>query len=399
MLSIVGAGSTGLITLSVILENNLECKVYEATDRIGGVLRDINQQKSFYFSGCQYLSTNNFWFSSLPNQGLLHFNQNYASFTDLFGSESISREFSGPVCDNNLFPLEIRMNLQSSIYEKLLGYPSLVKEGLLNWLTMLGINPRNFHTASLKPLGISRVHFRSQDEKVNTLRGKDPMLAEYLGIPFANHGLDLPVVIPKFGFSSYFDNHVYDKYESSIIKSSTVQIKFQSGSFTLKSNKFTHIESQKILWSGNPNPIFRSLDMNPLDSFNFKCQLICGEVTNWDDEPFYVQVYSRRSKVFRIYLYKLDGVSRFTLEKAYGDETIESACIFAEEILGKLNLQIKLEPRGIWKQNRFNLFTLKDYKSLTDLDSFLQDTNLISGAWLEYNRDSKVSKIITSYFS
>ena len=145
MLTIVGGGSTGLITLSVLLEKGFNCKVYEATDRVGGILRDVSLQNSFYFSGCQYLNTNNDWFSSLPNQDLLRFNQNFASFTDLFGLDSISREFSGPVYDGHIPPLDIDVNLQNSAYDKIVGYPSLVKEGLLNWLMMLGINPRNFH--------------------------------------------------------------------------------------------------------------------------------------------------------------------------------------------------------------------------------------------------------------
>ena len=122
-------------------------------------------------------------------------------------------------------------------------------------------------------------------------------------------------------------------------------------------------------------------------------------MTNWNDGPFYVQVYSRKSKVFRIYLYKLNGVCRFTIERAYGPESIESSCDFAEEILSKLDLQVKLVPRGIWKQNRFNLLTLKDYEALTSLDHFLKDTNLISGAWRENNRSSKISTIVASYVS
>ena len=399
MLTIVGGGSTGLITLSVILEKNLKGKVYEATNQIGGVLRDVKWENSYYFSGCQYLSTDNIWFKSMPDQDLLSFNQNYASFTDLFGPDSISRNFSGPVCDDNLDSLNFEIKLQNSIYDKIMSYPSLVREGLLNWLTMLGINPRNFHTASLKPLGVSRVHFRSQDEKVDSWRGKEPLLAEYFGIPFANHGLEIPAVVPRYGFSSYFDNHFYSKYSESIAKNSPVKIEFHSGSFKLTSNKSHGIDSENILWSGNPNPIFRSLGIAPLESFNFKCQLICGEVTNWDDEPFYVQVYSRKSKVFRIYLYKVNGLSRFTIERASGPESIESACYFAKEILSKLDLQVKLVPRGIWKQNRFNLFTLKDYEALTSLEYFLKDTNLISGSWQENNRSSKISKIIASYVS
>lgn len=385
--------------MSVILEKNLRCKVYEATNRIGGVLRDVEWENSYYFSGCQYLSTDNVWFKSIPGEDLLSFNQTYASYTDLFGAESISRNFSGPVCDDELISADFEIDLQNSVFDKLMGYPSLVKEGLLNWLTMLGVNPRNFHAASLKPLGASRVHFRSQDEKVDSWRKKEPLLAEYFGIPFVNHGLEMPAVIPRYGFSNYFDNSFYSKYISSITKDSPVKIKFHSGIFKLTSNKSEEIDSKNILWAGNPNPIFRALGNSPLESFNFKCQLICGEVTNWDDEPFYVQVYSRKSKVLRIYLYKLNGVSKFTIERVFGPESVEDSCVFAEEILGKLNFQVKFVPRGSWKQNRFNLFTLKDYHSLTNLEHFLKDTNLISSAWQDNNRSSKISKIVNSYVS
>jgi hypothetical protein len=165
----------------------------------------------------------------------------------------------------------------------------------------------------------------------------------------------------------------------------------------LKSKKAPEIESEKILWSGNPNPIFRSLGMDVLDSFNFKCQLICGEVKHWNNEPFYVQVFSKNTKVLRIYLYELNGIGRFTIEKAYGVESIENTCQVAEEILLKLGLAVGLEPRGIWVQNRFHLLTINDYESLAKLDHILQDTNLISGSWRNYNRDSKISSIVASY--
>lgn len=399
MFTIVGGGSVGLGTLSLLLEQGSECKLYEATDRIGGILRDIKSQDAYYFSGCQYLTKSSLWFNSLSRKDLLEFNQSFASFTDLFGPKSISREFSGPVYDGILQPLDMKINLQNSIHDKIMGYQPSVREGLLNWLTMLGVNPRDFHAASLKPLGISRIHFRSHDEKIYSWRKEEPSLAEYFGIPFANHGSELPAIIPRFGFSRYFDEHFYTKFKESIIKNSSVQIKFHSGTFKLKSNKSPEIESRKILWSGNPNPILRALGAESLDSFNFTCQLICGEVRNWDGDPLYVQVFSRQSKVLRVYLYKLNGVSRFTIERAYGSESIKSSCDFAEEILSMLDLQVTLEPRGVWKQSRFNLFTLRDYKSIADLDHFIQDSNLISGAWLEYSRDSKISKIVTKYFS
>ena len=397
MLTIVGGGSTGLITLSVLLEKGLNCKVYEATDRIGGILRDVSSQNSNYFSGCQYLNTNNDWFSSLPNQDLTRFNQNYASFTDLFGMDSISREFSGPVYDGQIPPSVLDTNLQNSAHDKIIGYPSSVKEGLLNWLTMLGINPKNFHASSLKPLGVSRIQFRSHEEEVQRLRSKNPLLSEYFGIPFANHGLELPAVIPRYGFSRYFDDHFEVRYRDLIAKLTPVQVEYQSGSFMLKSKKAPEIESGKILWSGNPNPVFRSLGMDALDSFNFKCQLICGELTHWDQEPFYVQVFSKNSKILRIFLYEMNGIGRFTIEKAYGVESSEDACKFAQEILFKLGFQVGLEPRGIWTQNRFNLLTVNDYESLAKLDHVLQDTNLVSGSWRNYNRDSKIAHIIASY--
>lgn len=397
MLTIVGGGSTGLITLSFLAGKGLSCKVYEATDRIGGILRDVGSQNSNYFSGCQYLNPNSDWFSSLPDYDFVTFNQSYASYTDLFGIESISHEFSGPVYEGHIPPINIDINLPNSAHDKIVGYPSSIKEGLLNWLVMLGINPMNLHSSSLKALGVGRVEFRSNREKVESLRVKNPLLSEFYGIPFANHGLEVPAVIPRFGFSRYFDDCLSIRFRESIIKLAAVQIKYQSNSFVLKSKKAPEIESEKILWSGNPNPIFRSLGMDVLDSFNFKCQLICGEVKHWNNEPFYVQVFSKNTKVIRIYLYELNGIGRFTIEKAYGVESIENTCQVAEEILAKLGLVVGLEPRGIWVQNRFHLLTINDYESLAKLDHILQDTNLISGSWRNYNRDSKISSIVASY--
>jgi hypothetical protein len=398
MLTIVGGGFTGLTTLAVMLDRGVDTKVYEATDSVGGVLRDVISQTSSYFAGCQYLSTNDDWLNLSSNNEFLQFNQSFASYTDLFGKESISREFSGPVYDGKLNFQNVPVDLEHSIYSKLSGYPSPVQEGLLDWLIKLDVDPWNFHTTSLKSLGVSRVHIRAHDDEIESLRAKDPQLSDYFGIPFTNHGSEIPAVIPRFGFSRYFDETFVPKYRDSIFTRTSMKISYKSGSFELKSNKALEIVSERILWTGNPNPIFRSLGMEALDSFNFKCQLICGEVKNWNGEPFYVQVYSKNSKVLRIYLYELNGVGRFTVEKAYGSESIESTCGFVEQVLNKLEIKVRLEPRGIWTQNRYNLFTLRDYESIVNLDLFLPNTNLLSGSWLKYGRDSKIAGIVANYF-
>jgi hypothetical protein len=398
MLTIVGGGFTGLTVLSVMIKKGLDSKVYEATDSVGGILRDVISQNSNYFAGCQYLSTSSDLLNLSPSDDFLHFNQSFASYTDLFGKESISHEFSGPVFDGNLSFQDVRLNLEHSIYSKLIGYPSPVQEGLLNWMIKLGVDPRNFHAQSLKPLGVSRVHIRAHDDEVESMRIKDPKLSDYYGIPFTNHGLDMPAAVPRFGFSRYFDDTFVPNYKDSIFTRTSMKISYKAGSFLLKTNKALEIDSQRILWTGNPNPIFRSLGMEALDSFNFKCQLICGEVKNWNQEPFYVQVYSKNSKVLRIYLYELNGVGRFTVEKAYGSETIESTCEFVEQVLNKLEIKVKLEASGIWIQNRYNLFTLRDYESLVNLDLLLPNTNLLSGSWRKYGRDSKIAGIVADYF-
>jgi hypothetical protein len=131
-----------------------------------------------------------------------------------------------------------------------------------------------------------------------------------------------------------------------------------------------------------------------LDSHNLKCKILVGEINIPIDKPFYIQVYSKKSNILRIYLYKIKDKSCFTIEKIEDEEPTDDTIKFARKLLELFGIIALLDLKTEKKQNRYILLTLNDYKSLKNLNQILSGTNLIPAGWHLFGRDSKISFVL-----
>jgi hypothetical protein len=173
----------------------------------------------------------------------------------------------------------------------------------------------------------------------------------------------------------------------------SVKIEASETGFRLRGNKSLQ-PYDKIIWTGNPNPILRCLNLPKLDSHNLKCKILVGEINIPIDKPFYIQVFSKKSNILRIYLYKIKDKSCFTIEKIEDEEPSDDTIKFAKDMLELFGIIAFLDLKTEKKQNRYILHTLDDYKSLKVLNQILSSTNLIPAGWHLYGRDSKVGYIL-----
>ena len=95
-IAIVGAGSVGISAKYILNRKQIDSTLYEATNDIGGLLRDITFEGRNFFAGCQYYTNKEISYELMPKVGLKSFAYTYGSYTDIFDEISVSTEFVGP---------------------------------------------------------------------------------------------------------------------------------------------------------------------------------------------------------------------------------------------------------------------------------------------------------------
>jgi hypothetical protein len=394
-IAIVGAGSVGISAKYILNNKKIDSVLYEAKDEIGGLLRDVSFKEKNFFSGCQYYTVKEISYELLPKIGLNKFVYTYGSYTDIFNEINVSNEFVGPVIKKHVKlnnPKDVS-TLDVSIEEKLQEYPALIRFGLENWLAGIGIESSSMHQSSLLGLGAIRVYLPNQINEVKIIRGKNPSASNFYGLLYFNHTNNDSFAIPYDGFNAYLDSIVLPDILKDINTNISVKIEASENGFSLRGNRPLK-PYDKIIWTGNPNPILRCLKLPKLDSHNLKCKILVGETKVSIDKPFYIQVFSKKTNILRIYLYKIKDKSCFTIEKIEDTEHVDSTISFARNLLKLFGIITSLDLKTEIKQNRYILHTLNDYQVLKNLNQKLSDTNLIPAGWHLYGRDSKVNFVL-----
>jgi hypothetical protein len=331
----------------------------------------------------------------MPKTGLKNFVYAYGSYTDIFDEISVSTEFVGPTMKKQIelnTPRDVN-SLDISIEEKLKEYPPFIGFALQNWLAGIGINSSQMHQSSLLGLGAIRVYLPNQIEDVQIMRRDRPSASNFYGLLYSNYSQDDTFSVPYDGFNSYLDSNVLPEIIKDTDTNVSLKIEINKGDFRLRGNKALK-PYDKIIWTGNPNPILKCLNLPKLDSHNLKCKILVGEINIPVDQPFYIQVFSKKSNILRIYLYKIKDKSCFTIEKIEDLEPPDDTVKFAIDILESFGIIALLDLKTEKKQNRYILHTLDDYKSLKALNQILSSTNLIPAGWHLYGRDLKVGFVL-----
>jgi hypothetical protein len=394
-IAIVGAGSVGISAKYILNRKQIDSSLYEATNVIGGLLRDITFEGRNFFAGCHLYTDKEISYELLPKIGLKTFAYTYGSYTDIFDEISVSTEFEGPTIKKQIklnTPRDIS-SLDISIEEKLKEYPAFIRFALQNWLAGIGIESSQMHQSSLLGLGATRVYLPNQIKEVQIMRRHNPSASNFYGLLYFNYTQDDLFAVPHEGFNSYLDSYVLPEVMSNTNTNVSVKIAASESGFRLRGNKSLK-PYDKIIWTGNPNPILRSLNLPKLDSHNLKCKILVGEINIPIDKPFYIQVFSKKSNILRIYLYKIKDKSCFTIEKIEDEEPTDDTIKFARKLLELFGIIALLDLKTEKKQNRYILLTLNDYKSLKNLNQILSGTNLIPAGWHLFGRDSKISFVL-----
>ena len=391
---IIGGGITGLATSNLIQNSNVT--LLEASKTIGGVLRDLQYQENCFFSGCQYINQSLFLFEDygLKNE-FYEFNHLYASYTDLFGEKTTATDFSGPVFGGRSLDIETKKSLGIfSISDRCDLYPREIGIKLKNWFSYIGVDVYATHHSSVVGFQASRVYVKNDISKILLLKQKNQQVDMLFGAPRSLIGLaDIRASLPVEGFSKTFDKILKSKNRNTNIQTRTTVNCQRDGNKVVLKTKNGVIRPDVVIWTADPTKILASIFNKKIDSLRFNAEIITGFLNGKLNNPFYIQVYSMKSKVLRIYVYNINGQSCYTIEKAYDRQLTADVLSFSQKILKEFT-NFKLGPALMRENNvRYFAYSIKDHIVLESLRKQKKINNLICPDYLSYGRDQKIKSI------
>ena len=150
----------------------------------------------------------------------------------------------------------------------------------------------------------------------------------------------------------------------------------------------------KILWTGNPVALIKNFSFEKLDSKFTNVKITCGSLKNKINNCFFIQVYSLETSISRIYIYKINNETKFTIESYYNDKD-ENIIPKVKKILSKFRIEFDIKDNFYeHKIKRYSLISLKDNKIISQFLKQTKKTNLVYYDWRIYGRDQRINSII-----
>lgn len=391
-ISIIGGGFTGIAVLKNLKKKNIS--IYEASEKLGGILRDYRNLDGEFFSSCQYIDASTNWLSHMNlTEDFYKFEHNYGSYTDIFGKKTISKNFAGPVYSGRLSLKFIDKLNFTSLENRLNIYPEEISLPLINWFESIGVRTNLTHHTAIDGFQANRIYCLNMHKEISEMKSNSKFFDELYGLP--REELNLKKIysfLPRSGFNRYFDE---------IKKNLGNQVNLKMSCRPVRLGKYIHIKyknkmecPKKLVWTVNPTPLFKeAFDIN-LDSNKHFAETIFGFLNKRVELPFYIQVYSNQSSILRIYIYNINGKGCFSVEKSY-DNTDEKIIIKnAQNILSNFFSYKFQKISGKKRSTRYFVYTVRDHNLLKYYQKNNSLKNLIFTDFLTYGRNDKVDSIL-----
>ena len=156
-------------------------------------------------------------------------------------------------------------------------------------------------------LSVTRILFLKDQKLIKKLKKNDKNANKLLGLPII--AKEDKFSIPKNGYNDFFYNlkKILKKNVKIRFNSKIKIIKNNDGSVKLFNNSEL-ISSDKIIWAGNPIPLLNNLGYGNFDNPVVRTKVYCTNLKfkkKYISQNFYIKVLSKKTNIFRIYIYKL----------------------------------------------------------------------------------------------
>jgi len=397
---LVGGGFTSCITALLLLDQQVEVEIYEQTSSLGGVLRDYESDNEIFFKGVQYLDVDNIWYKRIEilfSNELDIFEHTYGCHINCEGEETFTRNYAVPTFKNiNLNELpSLKNNNFESALDRFAIYGEKEKSFFLRLMKRHNLRADKLNFNSPGALQISRIASLENESEILSLKNKNPTLDKYFAVNRKKIFKEkLLASLPKYGFNKFFLK-LHDHLESNGVKiflKSKIEPEWKENKLNIVKND-KMIDNDCIAWTGNPTKLIKKFNGEQLESNYIKMIQISANMLTDITENTYLQIFSDETNITRIYLYKLNGVSKISIEAIYHDVDPKEIMDRAEFLLKKFGLNLKICRKKFIKKvdPRFNIVSLKDEKIIKSFLLSTEKTNLIKSPWLFYGRDKKIS--------
>ncbi len=398
--AIVGAGISGLVSAYYLAKKGHKVSIYESSNKIGGITNDFVSEENQFFSGCHQLSHVE-WLKEINKKNYLklsNFKVHYANFTEYSDKDSsYDWKFAVPTFNNVLFEKKLKLN-NKNLSDRINLYPKKISTFLDNWLKKIDsdFDTKLLNSTSSIGLGISRIAIKNDIKKIKKIKKNNKLLDSILAISNIDRGKKrLEALIPIKGYSFFF-NQI-----EKILKLNNVKINKQAPVKPIWKDKNLYLFSRgkkmsfdKIIWTGNPTALIKNYGLPKLDSKKINMKIFCGDLKSEINDCFYIQVFSLKTNITRMFFYKINNQSKFTIE-TFDNLSNENIIIEAKKILRKLRLDIIFKDKiHSLQQKRYFLVTLKDQKILKKFYKKTEKSNLIHPDWQKYLREEKIKELL-----
>ena len=407
--SIIGGGFSGCASALLLKKFGYDITLLEKGDKLGGTTSDILINKESYFNGPHYFNPNSLWAKEMMRYKELkkefYFFENYkinkikgfnfhGSYTDIFGNVETSNLFAHPITSRK-FKEIYKFNGNNTLSERIDSYQKNISSSLKKWLKKYSINYEKLHHNCADLLNIGRVCFNKNLDTIIKLKENNSHADSVLGVPSEKSKLNRKFFISKRG-----NNYLYKKLYSvlnkqiKIIFNSKVKIKSNGKGKIEISNDGKTINSDYIVWAANPVYPLKELGYGMLDNPVVKVKIYFAdiEILNSSNlENFYIQVFSLKSNIFRIYFYKINEKYKISVETFLDKKNDNLNEKHLREILLTFNFKFKLKSKFLYKKEvRHYLMTCKDFNTFKKFDYDFKNSNLVSGGWHLLGRERKL---------
>jgi len=410
-ISIIGGGISGCVSAFLLSKKGYNVSLFEQKKFLGGSIKDITDKKNIFYNGPQYFEKNSFWFKELKKINTFKkifynfdgsykikkksFNVNKV-YCDIFDENLTNNNFPHPITIKKFTKLKNYKNI-NSLENRINCYQKNIQKPLKKWCENFTNRLCDLNNDCSSILSISRVFFQNDRKQILELKNQNKHADMLLGIPkIDNKGI---YCVPKKGYDDFFSRFTkHLKKNIQIFFNSRIEIKVNSlGNISLY-NKSELIKTDRIIWACNPVPLLKKFGIEPIDNKVLRVKIFSSNITfanKIHKKNFYIQVFSKKTNIFRIYFYKINNKYKISVETFFKKDQNEPDINFLKNILKEFKIDIKIKSKFYEKKEiRHVLITNNDFKKFIDFEKIITNTKIISGGWHLFNRDKKIKHII-----
>tara|TARA_X000000950_G_C13872664_1_gene643565 strand:- start:831 stop:2069 length:1239 start_codon:yes stop_codon:yes gene_type:complete len=399
-ITIIGGGITGVV-IAIYLCEKYDVTIYEGGNSLGGVLSDINHKNNFFLNGCHYLNVKSDWYKkvhSIIKKDLDIFNYTTHSFTEYLDHQTISsNKFECPVIKKIKFKTTNKLK-NITLSDRFDLYDKDISIFLKDIVRKLKINPDDLIYDNAINFQLDRITSIEDENRIKKLKEKQ-IYDQIYALESKKLKIFHKAALPINGYNVIFEkfkNYLISKNVKIFCGKKVIPI-WENKHLKLNYNKKI-IDSEKIIWTANPVGLIYKYFLKPLESKSFRVKQLDFEYDNNFFKNIYIQVFSKNTSIFRIFLYKSSGKQKISVEcsdfmKEHFDEIIKKLVkILISFKIGFIKSNLKFI--GLSTSSRHDICTVHDFDMISKFRNSIKKSNLITSDWEVYGRDAKIKNLL-----